>query len=289
MSNDPPTGHLYGHVYIPKGDPTDITPRLRKRIYGYFQQVVDNDMEYHMADLFHRELGEEVPNIGGYGGYKGRFDKFFDKTAVVTLFHAITLVWRHLMAAGGHQGEARQWLANIKRAFAEENVRYRIDAEAGVHPLVDAVFEDQRVGTIATLTGVRYSATLELYEKAQEALTEQPAETREAIRYTFDALENLFKLMFPTAPRLSTQFVNQQLAPAVSRHYNDKTANSAADKMVKSFCDWIDGAHFYRHNPGTPAPAPPPLDFTIVAMSTGAGFLRWLAEIDRAGIGAAPA
>ena len=49
--------------------------------------------------------------------------------------------------------------------------------------------------------------------------------------------------------------------------------------MLLSFKDWVDGAHFYRHEPSTDDAAQPPLDFAVLMFSNGASFLRWLAQI----------
>lgn len=68
----------------------------------------------------------------------------------------------------------------------------------------------------------------------------------------------------------------------LEKRYTDAFARRAANKMMLSLCDWTGGGHFYRHEPGQEEPAPPPMDYAVMTMSTGAGFLRWLAEIDRA-------
>jgi hypothetical protein len=51
---------------------------------------------------------------------------------------------------------------------------------------------------------------------------------------------------------------------------------------VDAFRDWVDAAHFYRHEAGREAVAQPPLSLAILLISAGASFLRWLAEFDAA-------
>ena len=54
----------------------------------------------------------------------------------------------------------------------------------------------------------------------------------------------------------------------------------AASKLLSAFKDWINAAHFYRHEPGHQDPAQPPLMLAVQMVSVGASFIRWLAELD---------
>lgn len=181
------------------------------------------------------------------------------------------------------QHRATLWLKFVKRALAEENLGYRVDDRGGIHPLVDVEFEAQRVAVIQVLSAERYRATLEAFEGAHEALERDPPDTKEAVRDVFGAIENLFKLMAGgKSPRLASAEVKKHLPAMLDGHYTDNTARSAAGRMMDSLCDWVDGAHWYRHEQGQPDPAPPPIHLCVTIMSTGAGYLRWLAEIDKA-------
>jgi hypothetical protein len=62
----------------------------------------------------------------------------------------------------------------------------------------------------------------------------------------------------------------------------DGAALGATAKFIGGFKDWVDGAHFYRHEPGQQEIAQPPLALAISFVSVGANYLRWLAEIDSA-------
>jgi len=50
--------------------------------------------------------------------------------------------------------------------------------------------------------------------------------------------------------------------------------------MLASFKDWVDAAHFYRHEEGSEEPAQPPLQLAIYIVATGTAHLRWLAVLD---------
>jgi hypothetical protein len=90
--------------------------------------------------------------------------------------------------------------------------------------------------------------------------------------------------MFPGAPRLTADEITGRLRPALEKHYeSERTARRAALKMADALSEWVDGAHNYRHAEGEEEPTPPPLALALVFMSSGAGFLRWLAEIDALG------
>ena len=59
-----------------------------------------------------------------------------------------------------------------------------------------------------------------------------------------------------------------------------KPAIYVAHKQLNSLREWIDAAHFYRHEPGTEEPAQPPIEIAIELVSQGAAWLRWLVTMD---------
>jgi hypothetical protein len=82
--------------------------------------------------------------------------------------------------------------------------------------------------------------------------------------------------------RLDAGAARKHLLPLLDKVYSgNPAAKSAAGKMLSSYCEWIDGAHNYRHAPGTEEPAPPPVDLAIAVVASGTAFVRWLAMIDR--------
>jgi hypothetical protein len=103
-----------------------------------------------------------------------------------------------------------------------------------------------------------------------------------AIRVTFAAVEGLFKLIVPKAARLGAAELDD-LAPLLDRQYKaDATALRSSNKMLRSLKEWVDAAHFYRHEQGTEQIAQPPQSLAVYLVSTGAAHLRWLAELDSA-------
>jgi hypothetical protein len=272
MTDQPPTDRRYSHLYMPRENLLPDSARARVRLATYLTDTVSHDRRVELATAMQGELGIPVAPW---------FPTFYDKVSITDVLDSVTIVHRYFKLVNRHN-DAEGWLRAVARIFHEENLGYRVDAAAGVHPLVDVEFEAQRVAAIQVLTGPRYKATLDAFEGAHEALERDPPDTKEAVRDIFGAIENLFKLMAPKAARLGAGELKQHLQPIIDQHYAEITAKRAATKMVLSLGDWVDGGHHYRHEPGTPDPAPPPMDYAVMTMSTGAGFLRWLAEIDRA-------
>jgi hypothetical protein len=50
--------------------------------------------------------------------------------------------------------------------------------------------------------------------------------------------------------------------------------------MLNSLKDWVDAAHFYRHEQGAEEVTRPPLRLAVYIVSSGASHVRWLAELD---------
>src|SRR5262249_55456044 len=143
------------------------------------------------------------------------------------------------------------WVEETARIFLEENVHYRVDRQGGVHFYFDEEFAHNHAATIAVLKGSRYANTLHSFEGTLAALSKAPPDGKAAIRSTFAALEGLFKLMSPGSPRL-TRKETEKLQSLIQKLYTpDATALGASNKMLNAFKEWIDAAHFYRHEPGT--------------------------------------
>lgn len=269
------TGELFSRSYLDRGKPLRDSDRLRRRLLAYFQ----NMLEEHWADL---SLALEV-NSGADMNDFSNAPRFFLRAEIRDILDAITYVYR--IACGTFEAEdGARWLTFVRGAFAVENVGYRVDDHGGVHLLVDGEFERSRVATITALGRPRYRAVLKEFEEAHRALDRDPADGKASIRLSFEAVEILFKLLCGAAKpaRLGKSESRDHLVPIVRRLYpGDQTAQRAAIKLCGGFGEWIEAAHFYRHGQGIEEPMPPPLDLAIALVSSGADWLRWLADIDR--------
>ena len=280
MTNDEiPRGQRFSHVYIARGTPTPDSQRFRRRVAAYFVQNCER-VRQRVTEAINAELGIDVPWRGVYN-----YQDYFGSAAVHDVLDTITLVWRELARRGDSQG-CTNWRDFVQRALNEENVGYRLDESAGVHYFVDEEFERNRVATIERLANSRYAAVLSEFESAHQKLDEHPADTKGAVRAVFEAVEILSKLMVGEnrMQRLTTHEINNHLWPIVESAYEgEAVALEAATKFFGGLIGWVRSIHEYRHGQEVEEPTPPPLGLAVAMVSSGATYLRWLAELDQSG------
>jgi len=278
MAADTPEGERFTHLYLERGEAAQDSPRMRRRIAALVHSIDDLA---GLSQEIESELGVSVPHTG----YRYDWHRFFETCELRDLLDTVTVAWRHLDAKRrpGMQATAtqRRLPSEVERIFAEENVRYRVDSYGGVHFAVDEEFERNRAASIAVLGRPRYANVLHEFEECYARLADTPPNGKAAIRAVFSAAEGLFRLMFEAAPRLSAKDIDTHLVPFVQKsHAGDAVASRAASKLINGFKDWVDAAHFYRHEPGKEGIAQPPLSLAVNIVSQGATFIRWLAEMD---------
>lgn len=184
----------------------------------------------------------------------------------------------HNPSSYGKDNPSANWLQFVERTLKEENVAYQVDRLGGVHPAFDEEFVAKRQATIAGLEGVRYAAVLDFYQKSIADL-KPPYDTRDAVRKSFEAIENLTKLMLPIA-RLTPTEVEKQLK-ALALTGLSGTERDAVSLMLKAFSGWVTACQQYRHASGKEEPDAPSLDLALWIVSDGAAHLRWLVALDR--------
>lgn len=278
--SDAPEGKRFSQLYLRSQELLPDSQRMRNRLAMVITGMNEN------LGRFGRRIEQEQGVLIGECRYGSYWPQIFKQLDLRDVLDAITTIHNALI----HYDEAEQtklrvrFIAECRHVFAEEQVRYRIDNKGGVHFTVDQHFESTRISTISTLTSNRYNGVRTLYEEAFAALDKSPPDGKAALRSAFFATESLFRLMFPTAHQFSAGEVQKHLEPLVNRVYADKKpAIYLAQKLVASLRDWIDGAHFYRHEPGAEEPAQPPLELAIYMLSEAGGHLRWLAILDAMG------
>lgn len=274
--NDTPTGQLFSQIYLRRPDLLQDSVRMRNRLAMLYASYNLDDL----GSLIEKELGIQ---LGGYE-YDYQWPAIMKKLELRDVLDSITLRYRSITYDNSHDPDQHRkaYLKQASRILAEEQVRYRIDNKGGVHFVVDAEFENARISTIARLGGQRYKAARAQFEDAYIALDRIPPDGKGAIRHAFFAVEGLFRLMFPNAHQLSGSELQKHLKPHVDGFYKDeKPAIYLAQKQVAAFSDWIDGAHFYQHEPGSEEPAQPPLSLAVYMVAQAGAHLRWLAELDK--------
>jgi hypothetical protein len=279
---DVPNGQRFSHNYLSSPQLLPDSPRMRRRMGHLFGEFFLGDFGTKLAG----ELGIRVDASSTQ--YANYWPPFLEKVELRDVLDAITLRYKYLRLhpydqTGTALATAKaKFLSEARRIFSEECVRYRIDDQCGIHFAVDIQYERTRIATIGQLGQARYSGVKELFEAAYLAMDSSPPDGKSAIRNTFFAAESLFRLMHPNSHQLSAAEVQKQLKPRIDTIFeSQKPAIYAAQKQLAAFREWIDGAHFYRHEPGTEEPAQPPIDLAIYMISQGAAHIRWLATLDK--------
>lgn len=275
-----PEGRRFSLVYMRTDERLKDSERMRFRLAKVVRAMAPrrNDGGVDFGRFVEAELGVGVVEVFGLTSV---FDveKVFMKAAIRDVLDMITLL-AHFLSP--RRVEVANFVNRVRRIFAETQVGYRIDDKGGVHPAFDDSFETVRGAAIAGLGGPDHGAERGFIEDAERALMEDPIDGRQAIRCIFDAVENLFKKMYPGVTHLNSAAISGKLRPEVEAAWpgaEHQTQRSSSLKSVDSFRQWVDGAHFYRHAPGAPEPKQPSEDHTILTVSQGLSFLRWLAKI----------
>jgi hypothetical protein len=274
VAADVPQGKRFSHVYLARGEPTQDSARMRRRIaseIGAFGALGRNE---DFSRFIERKLGIASP-LSSADSWIGLLAKWELKDVLDLVTFASGFLERNSLSP-------RPWVERIREIFVEENVHYTVDDRGGVHRKYDEEFACNTAAAIAALQAPRYANARDNYEKSLEALSDALPDFKTAIRANFAAVEVVFRLLLSSAPRLASGQV-QSLVPLVQKALaSDPVAQSASTRMLDAFKDWIDAAHVYRHEQGREEPTQPPIPLAISILSVGATYLRWLAETDAA-------
>lgn len=295
-----PVGEPFARLYLERSAPAQDNPLFRNRLEAYLRANHYGD-HAKLTTYLKQEGGLIVPssylqNVGFYYN----FPEFFEKTQIEHVLSAITFIWRFLrteypewkpagkgltlaaMSEGAlNYPQANAWHAFVERVFREENMAYSVDEKCGVHYFVDEEFERNRVSALKCVELPRYSGVRAAFQAAHGKLERIPPDTKGSIRDIFEAAETLTKLVSGGGKALDAGFVRAELEPRVQKLYTkDAVAQRSSAKSAQSFADWIDAVHPYRHGHGAEAPIAPPLELTVLLVSQGASFIRWLVDLD---------
>jgi hypothetical protein len=231
-----------------------------------FASLVPDDHRAEMAHNIMMELGIE----------RVRMDTFFKECGVRDLLDAITVIHNYLAI---NFFDDKRWRDQVTRIFREENLAYRIDQDAVVHPHVDAEFEINRASALDALSEPRFGEARTDFEAAYRHLRD--GNGKEALRMMFPAVEVAAKVLFPGKfTGLAANEVDKHIRPVLDRRYaGNQPAVNAGRLLLGGMKDWINAAQLYRHGQEQQEPAEPPMDFVIAHLSAGATYLRWMIEL----------
>jgi hypothetical protein len=265
---DPQPGMRFSHFYAERGEPTADSKRMRNRIGWTIASTPQ--LQNNLRAVVGKELGVSAPATHSWT-YLVNEMTLSDLLDLVTVTAEYLKLW--------HGPPRKEWIEAVDRIFREENVHYRVEPEGGVRFHIDDAFARARASAIAAMAQSRYANALAEFEKGMAALATVPPDGKGAIRGVFGAAEGLFRLITSAARLGGTELA--ALSPILQKQYvQQETALRASSKMLASFKDWVEAAHFYRHEEGAEEPAQPPLSVALHIVGTGISHLRWLAELD---------
>lgn len=269
---------MYSRLYLRPDAFLKDSDRFRIRMAGYYTQFLDTT--YHLTGQFAKavqlELGVTVPM--GYNGYL--VSDFFRKAELRDILSAITIIFRLLKISSPATGNSFREFTG--RAIAEEQLGFRLDSKCGVHPLIDTEFERNRIATLSGLGLPRYSAVGAAFDMAFDKLEQAPIDGKGALRDMFEATEIIFKLLTGSNASLDAGAVKKDMQSLIDKTFADEIhARSTATRLVLSFADWVNAIHPFRHGQKTEEPVTVPDDLLVLMMSQGAGFIRWLVDLDQ--------
>lgn len=275
--DETPVGQRFSLVYLERAEPVQDSVRMRKRFATYYYQKCSESYGDKIIKAIHMDLGASVPMTS----YSYNMHSYFSESELRDILDTVTVIWREL-GGRSNQNAAIYWLAFVKQVFEEENLRYRVDAEGGVHFFVDEEFERSNVATIVALQNPPFNAVSNAFQQSLDYLNPGKQDTKAAVRSSFEAMETMLKLFAGNkkVSRLGPTEVGKILKPKVEEVYSsDPVAAMAAGEMIKGVSDWINAAQLYRHGQKVEEPANPPLELAVAFISQGASYLRWLANI----------
>ena len=263
-------GQRFSQLYLDKGRPVNDSERMRNRISAYYVQNLYKFND-EIAALIKSGTGAVVPcNIG--------VQEFFTKNEIRDVLDSITIIYKYC-AENNNLNIANEWKNFVSHVFKEENVGYRLDEECGVHFFIDEEFERNKSAVIACLSESNQPAVLEAFKKSYSFLDQNTPDTASSIRSIFEATEILYKHIVNAEgkDRLNSSGVQDKLKPLVQDTLKSNSiAQDACNYMLNSLRNWIEAGHMYRHGQRIEEPLPPPLEFTVLYISQGASYIRYL-------------
>lgn len=267
-------GKRFSQVYLKQDTPIVDSQRMRNRLSAFYWDLLNKDSS-DLVKAIHMETGAKIPFLGT----SFSLPQFFETCEIRDLLDSITIIFGYYKNGRINNYKAPQWHNFVSRVFREENLGYRLDELGGVHFFHDEEFERNRVATISGLSA--YPSVRNAFEKAHLFLDQDTPDTASAVRAAFESIEILYKHLINAGAkeRLNSHGVKNILKPKVQKKLaNQPVELKATEHMLDGFCDWIDAGHMYRHGQKTDVTETPTIDFTVMFLSQGAGYLRFLLQ-----------
>ncbi len=275
-----PVGGFFSRTYLCEDRPFSDNARARYRMAAYLSEYY-SAKQREIGKFIEQELGIKCLKWGtsslfiDWQPFLKELDirDFLDVTTAVIRFEPQKKEFKNRVIV------VYNLLEFATRVFSEQNLAYRIDEAGGVHPAIDAAFSVSSATLLRNLNIAGLNASHEHISQAERSLLAGSFDGRQAIRSTFDAAENLLRVIFSNLTQLNKVNITSDLGPFLVKSTKDsKAERHAAEKLVNSFIDWVEAAHFYRHAAGGSEVEQPSESFTIAIVSQGFSFVRWIAD-----------
>lgn len=289
--SDKAIGKRFSHVYLVRGEPEKDSEKARFRLAKLAERSCPPakpgrhgssfDYDKQAQARIENELGVKFGTRSTAGTLVRSWEWYFNKVSVTEMLDTITVVAASLYNEYMTDDKSGRFLQEARRILKEENLAYEIDEIGGVHPLVDATFSVAMESAISGLDDPRYAASAACINRIDGYLLQNPQDFIGAIRAVFGACENTFKLMYGV-PRLDAKTAGEHTGRDQQSLYKDHpNLQAASAKTLEGFKQWVNAAHFYRHEQGVEEPNQPAPEVAILLISQGLSFVRWLAVLDR--------
>lgn len=268
----------YSRLYIERGAREVDSLKARRRLSAWCNRNLQNWI-WPIYSAIKEEIGYHFED--DHGTIDNVITDFFCESELTDLLDAITIIKDCIIDSGARAGDnaVRGWISFISRVLDEENLAYRIDDRAIIHPFVDQEFETNRSAALEVLNDARFGEARRDFEDAFRHLRNR--EGKAAIRSMFPAVETAAKVLFPgMMARLMPNEIDRYFIPKLRDVYiGNQPAIDAGIRLLHGMKDWINAAQPYRHGQEIEEPAEPPTNFVEAFLSQGASYLRWIVEL----------
>lgn len=282
-------GEPFDLLYLRPEVPLQDAPEFRVRLFAFLRQhenfagrsgAARDIVEYLQLEAGYSDLDREIPLAS--------LQDFFANARVGQVLGCITRLQRMFdekdHAFGYNQPPWRSykqnWLDHVRRVFREHHLAYDVDAQGGVHPIVDQQFMNDANAAIRALANTKYSSALHDLNTAQTELAKVDRNFKTALCHIFQAVESLAKKLTGAA-RLTANEAKDIGRTAAQLEPLEANRN-ATNQLGQSFASWVNAIQEFRHAQEAPSSNQPSERLAIAMISQGYGWLRWLIDIDAA-------
>jgi hypothetical protein len=263
-------GGLYSRNYLQNDTLVQDSARFRKRIGAFFNQKLDryNDL---CGKTILRDLGVEL-KISSVRGTIVTYQiaKFLEQTEIRDVLDSITIIYQI--------SNSDSWKECVENAFRDEGLNYTLDEKCGVHLYVDAQFQQNKSSTLRCLQKEGLDGVKHEFEQAFDNLRQK--NNKGAIKSINEAVEALAKNM-ADIKEANLDKAMPKLLPIIEEIYKkDIPLKDASKAMQRSLIDWNTSCHQYRHGKDADKINNPSDEYTILMLSQGAAYIRWLLDVE---------